>query len=314
MDPNIKQRLLASIEANRLVVLLGAGLSMAPPSSLPAAAAMAAACFDEYTAMAHPACDMALRTDLEALARHFVNQQTLESVFIDRLVPWRAFVRPPNGGHAAIADFLITRALASALSTNYDVLIERCATTYGAEFYGSLDGDEANVHSTTHSALLKFHGCCQRDRRATVWTKAQLAEEGVIATRIAKSTTWIAANLREKDILVVGFWSDWAYFNDILGAAFANVAPLSVTLVDPGDAALLQAKAPDLWALAHRDGVALTHVQQSGASVLDELRQGFSLGILRRVLRAGCQLFEAETGVPCDPALMETIAFDTESL
>jgi hypothetical protein len=45
--------------------------------------------------------------------------------------------------HAAIADFLLTRAAVAGLSTNYDTLIELRAWDYGADFRGSLDGDEA---------------------------------------------------------------------------------------------------------------------------------------------------------------------------
>jgi hypothetical protein len=35
------------------------------------------------------------------------------------------------------------------------------------------------------------------------------------------------ANLREKDLLIVGFWSDWQYLNSIIGSAIENVAPLA---------------------------------------------------------------------------------------
>jgi hypothetical protein len=313
VDLQVKSRLLASIEANRLVILLGAGLSMAPPSSLPSAAAIARECFDDYTAAVDPQCNPALRGDLEAFAEYFSESHTLKTVFINRLVPWARFVRPPNVGHAAIADLLLTRAAASALSANYDILVERTAWTYGGQFINSLDGDEANIHSADHSPLLKFHGCSVRDPGETVWTKSQLAD-GVIAARIAKSTTWISANLREKDLLVVGFWTDWSYFNGILGKAFADVSPLSVTLVDPENAIALKAKAPDLWALAHKDGVTFSHVQESGAAVLDELRRAFSRGYIRRLLRAGVAQLETETNAPCEPAWLDVSDLDSESL
>jgi hypothetical protein len=189
---------------------------MAPPSSLPSAKAVAQGAFDEYVVAIDPAADRTLRDDLEELAQHFVNLGTLKTVFIERLVPWKEFVRPPNPGHSAIADFLITRATASALSANYDCLVERQAWDYGADFVSLLDGDEATVRSVVHSPLLKFHGCSIRDRRETVWSKSQLGDP-VIAGRIAKSRTWMAANLREKDLLVVGFWSDWAYLNENSG-------------------------------------------------------------------------------------------------
>ena len=148
------------------MVVCGAGLSMAPPSSLPSAKAVAQTCFDEYVVAIDPDADRTLRDDLGELAQHFVNLGALKTVFIERLVPWKEFVRPPNPGHAAVADFLITRATASALSANYDCLVERQAWDYGADFVSSLDGDEATVRSMVHSPLLKFHGCSIRDRTA----------------------------------------------------------------------------------------------------------------------------------------------------
>lgn len=113
------------MNAGRLLVVCGAGLSMAAPSSLPSARAVAERCFDKYRLESDPNCDIALRSDLEALAEHFAGMNTLQSVLIEHLVPWQAFVRPSNAGHAAIADFLITRAAIAGISSIYDALIER---------------------------------------------------------------------------------------------------------------------------------------------------------------------------------------------
>lgn len=301
------------MNAGRLVVVCGAGLSMAAPSSLPSARRVAELCFDEYRLTADPHCDLALRGDLEALAEHFVGLNTLKSVFIERLVPWPAFVRPSNAGHAAIADFLITRAAVAGLSSNYDTLIERQAWEYGFDFRGALDGDEANVDAATQGPLLKFHGCSHRDRLSTVWAPSQL-DDPTIAARIQKSKTWMAANLRQKDLLVVGFWSDWVYLNRVIGSALSDVAPLSVTVVDLSDAGQLEQKAPDLWALAHGHEVTFHHVQESGADVLDELRRAFSTNYIRQVLAAGQAIFEQAAGVACDPAWLDIAEFDSETL
>jgi hypothetical protein len=125
MGPETRTRLLAFMNAGRLLVVCGAGLSMAAPSSLPSARTVAERCFDKYRVESDPDCDVSLRGDLEALAEHFAGLNTLESIFIERLVPWPAFVRPSNAGHAAVADFLITRAAVAGISSNYDTLIER---------------------------------------------------------------------------------------------------------------------------------------------------------------------------------------------
>jgi hypothetical protein len=237
----------------------------------------------------------------------------LRSVFIERLVPWPAFIRPSNAGHAAIADFLITRAAVAGISSNYDTLIERRAWDYGSDFRGSLDGDEAIVDAANQGPLLKFHGCAHRDRPSTVWAPSQLADP-IIAARLEKSKTWMAANLRQKDLLVVGFWSDWEYLNTIIGSALADVEPLSVTVFDLSPANILQQKAPELWQIANAQNVTFEHVQESGADALDELRRAFSINYLRQVLDAGRVAFEQATGDVCDAAWLDVANFDNETL
>jgi hypothetical protein len=90
---------------------------------MPAAWRVAEANFEKYALETDPACDPAMRHDLEVFAEHFVGLHTLQSVFIESLVPWQMFVKPPNAGHAAVADFLVTRTATAALSANYDTLI-----------------------------------------------------------------------------------------------------------------------------------------------------------------------------------------------
>lgn len=313
MTPETITRLLASMNAGRLLVVCGAGLSMATPSSLPSARAVAERCFDKYRLESDPNCDLALREDLEALAEHFAGLNTLQSTFIEHLVPWNAFVRPWNTGHAAIADFLITRAAVAGVSSNYDTLIERRAWDYGADFRGSLDGDEATVDYVRQAPLLKFHGCSHRDRSATVWAPSQL-DDPTISARIARSKIWMAANLRQKDLLVVGFWSDWEYLNAVIGEALIEVQPLSVTVIDLSPINTLEQKAPQLWEIAHAQNVTFEHVQESGAVALDELRRAFSSNYLRQVLDAGRATFERTTGVQCDPAWLNIESFDSEAL
>jgi len=270
-------------------------------------------CFDAYQVRADPNIDPAFRQDLEAFAEYFSDMNTLRAQFIENLIPWAEFERPPNPGHAAIADFLIIKAVFAGLSSNYDKLIERRAWDYGADFRGSLDGDEATACARVQGPLLKFHGCSHRDRGSTVWAPSQL-QDPIIAGRIERSRTWMAANLRQKDLLVVGFWSDWDYLNEIVGSALQGLSPLSVTVVDLSGAADLEQKAPDLWALAHQPQVTFTHVQESGADALDELRRAFSENYLRQVLAAGRAAFEAATGAACDPAWLNVAGLDSESL
>ncbi len=313
LNQEVKARLLTSMHAGRLVVVCGAGLSMAPPSNLPSAKQVAQVCFDEYQSTADPQCDPSLRDHLEGLAEFFATRNMLHTVFIESLVPWSAFVRPSNPGHAAIADFLITRAAAAGLSSNYDALIERRAWDYGAAFKASLDGDEATVVNRTQSPLLKLHGCAVRDPQSTVWAPAQL-QDPTVAARIEKATVWMRAHLREKDLLVIGFWTDWDYLNHVIGSAMRDVHPISVTVVDLASADQLQQKAPHLWTLAQAPQVTFTHVQESGADILDELRRAFSMSYLQRVLKMGQATFEEVTGTTCNPAWLQMATFDSETL
>ncbi len=71
------------MHAGRLVIVCGAGLSMAAPSNLPPAWRVAEASFDKYRQTVDPTCDIAMRHDLEAFAGHFADQHTLQSVFIE---------------------------------------------------------------------------------------------------------------------------------------------------------------------------------------------------------------------------------------
>lgn len=301
------------MDAGRLVVLCGAGLSMAPPSNLPSAGQVAEMCFDAYQLRVDPHIDPSLRQDLGALAEHFADLNMLKAQFIENLVPWVEFERPYNPGHAAIADFLITKAAVAGLSSNYDKLIERRAWDYGADFRGSLNGDEATACSHSQAPFLKFHGCSHRDRGSTVWAPSQL-DDPIISDRIEKTKIWMEANLRQKDLLVVGFWSDWDYLNQIVGGAIQGIDPLSITVFDLSEGPALEQKAPDLWALAHRPQVTFSHVQESGADALDELRRAFSENYLRQVLAAGRAVFEELVGVACDPAWLNVAAMDSEAL
>lgn len=301
MDEVVRERLLTSIETGRLVIVCGAGLSMALPSALPNARNVANSCYAKYTSGAIQQCPPALRDNLEELAEYFLGRNQFHSIFIPHLVPWEDFARPPNTGHAAIADFLLTGTVSAAVSANFDSLIEDSARRFGADFYPSLTGDEANLYAHRHRPLLKFHGCLIRDRAGTVWARSQLVHPAV-ADRLANCRNWMSVNLREKDLLIVGFWSDWPYFNTIVSDVFTGAAPTSVTLVDPTPGAALNEKAPDLWALAHMPHVQFAHVRESAADVLNELRVDFSRGFLRKVLHSGRLALERRTGAQCDEA------------
>jgi len=300
-------RLLASIEAGWLLILCGAGLSMQPPSSLWSAQRVARACYDKW--LATERLPVAMRDDIEQLAAHFYANGLFETAFLRSLVPWDDLVGEPNAGHAAVADLLISRATHAALSANFDPLIEHWAKARKVAMRGALDGAEAVNFANSKSPLLKFHGCLDRDRDHTLWTQGQIGKAPV-KQRLENFAAWMSINLPGKDLLVVGFWTDWGYLNDI----FANVIALhgigSVTVVDPLTTAELQAKAPTLWAKLTGSAAPFQHVQASSSDALDELRAGFSKAWVRKLFALGKPFLEAEGGTysaaSVDPAVMGT--------
>ena len=136
-DDDTTTHLLGSIEANRLVVLCGAGLSIPAPSNLMSAVGVSRLCYDKYQAIKALAPE--LRDAVDQLAGHFHGTHEFASVFIGALVPWGELAGEPNEGHAAVADLLISRAADAALSANFDSLIEQWATRRKVDLQGALD-------------------------------------------------------------------------------------------------------------------------------------------------------------------------------
>lgn len=148
---------------------------------------------------------------------------------------------------------LICRAAKAALSANFDPLIENWAQDHKIAMRGALDGVEAVNFQFTSSPLIKFHGCLLRGREETIWTAAQFGE-AVLNQRKQTCSDWMNLNLPGKHLVVVGFWSDWGYLNDVLADAFSIATAASVTVVSPGDSASLEIKAPLLWGKANQKG------------------------------------------------------------
>lgn len=273
---------------------------MAEPSLLPSATEVAHRCYDAARVI-NPEIPEDLANNLEALADYFFDRGALVTVFIRRLVPWGDLVRRPNRGHEAIADFLLTEAIDHAVTTNFDWLIEVTVwQNLGGNFTASLNGDEAVVYAANYSPLIKLHGCGNRDPDNTLWTKRQLTCHEV-ASRTETLRNWLSVNLREKDLVVVGFWSDWPHLTNVLEGSLAGGQPSSVTVVDPGASEALEAKAPELWRALHGGGIRFEHIRMSGDAFLDELREAFSSMYVRQLLEMGAGSYEAKFGETCPP-------------
>jgi hypothetical protein len=304
LSAELTTRLLGAIETDSLMFLCGAGLSVAAPSSLLSAITVSEICYDKWQPT--EALDPALRKDVDRLAGHFHARGDFKKVFI-RLVPWNELVGCPNSGHAALADFLISRAAHAALSANFDPLIEFWAAERKIAMQGALTGQEAVEFTNNTNPLIKFHGCLQRARDTTLWTKGQLTDPDV-QNRISSCSEWMNLHLPGKHLVVIGFWSDWGYLNEVLGNAFTINNASSVTVIDPSTTMDLQAKAPNLWIKLNGLSSVFEHVQASGADALEELRTAFSKTWARKFYMLGQTLVQQAGGAMTAAAPFDTLA------
>ena len=272
-------------------MLTGAGLSIPEPSQLMSAVGVARHCYDKYGAIEQlPA---AMRDDIDALAGHFLQQGTWD-YFIETLVPWGSLAGEPNAGHTAIGDFLLTTAAYASLTANFDTLVEQWCYRQKVPFRGALDGVQANAYAAEARPLLKFHGCMTLDRENTLWTTLQTGLPPA-NDRIESCRAWMQQHLPQKDLLIVGFWTDWGYLNGVLADLLGGQNPATVTVIDYSPTAALEAKAPALWALLS-DLPGFTHVEMSSDEALSELRAEFSKVWVRRLLQKGRPLYEDWVG------------------
>jgi len=291
---------------------------MAPPSRVPSATQLAEQCAQEYEARGLPEpLPATARQDLGELAAFFLAMDQM-TLLINKLVDWGLFCGDSNSGHTAIADFVTCGACVCAITTNFDILIERAAVPLGEKaLQAALDGDEANV-DRGYRPLLKIHGCVlQRDY--TLWCTGQLETSRTdpvskkIRARLESSRAWMQASLPRRHLVLIGFWSDWKYLNGVLLESVRDVHPTQILLVDRATDAELQAKAPELWAWASGFGPGFRHVQENAEAFLRELQEIFSRDILKRVLKAAA---DAAPGVCGDFSVVcnALAALDTNAL
>lgn len=302
---------LDSLLNDRLVLLAGAGLSMSSPSSLPSAAALATSAKQKYEAM-YGNTRAPLAADVESQAEFFFQRGELGTVYFRTLVDQNAFAGRPNPGHSAAADLLLVRAIQTAITTNVDTLIE----TAGQHLFGQvgvgIDRDRVATLPPDVSPLLKIHGC-RSDPDSMVWAPGQLLV-GPVADRISTSTTWLNVRLLDRDLLIVGYWTDWDYLNNVLATTLGAVNPTRVIVVDTADSATFKIKAPGLYALGMRATIAFQHVQASGADFLDSLRQEFSKTFVRGVLHSGKSDYLHSKGSNPEAAWTEPANVDNDTL
>jgi hypothetical protein len=303
---------LTSLLGDRLALLAGAGLSMAPPSSLPSAEAIARSAKEEYDAI-FGTTRPPLAAQIADQAEFFFQRGELMTVYFRTLIDANAFAGQPNAGHFAAADLLLVRGIQTGVTTNVDALIETAGQLLFGQVGVGIDVATVAALSPDISPLLKIHGCRVVDQANMVWAPSQL-HTAPVSARIAESAQWLKVRLLDRDLLIVGYWTDWDYLNSILATTLGAVRPARVIVVDPADGTSFADKAPALYAVGERATVAFKHVRVSGADFLDRLRMDFSRSFVRRVLHSGVDDFRASTGAEPDPAWMECPTLDNETL
>jgi hypothetical protein len=303
---------LDALLSDRLALLCGAGLSMSPPSSLPSAVALAAKAKEYYDSI-HGSTRAPLSSDIGEQAEFFFQRGELATVFLRTLVDSHAFAGRPNSGHLAVADLMLSGAVQVTVSTNVDTMIE----TAGQMLFGQIGvGIERNTVAALPvdlAPLLKVHGCWTIDRANTVWAKGQLTSEPVLS-RIAGSEEWLSVKLLDRDLIIVGYFTDWDYLNGVLEATLGAVTPARVIIVNPDATDKLQEKAPALFSLGGRAKISFLHVRAFGDVFLDSLRRRFSESFVRQAISAGAPAYAELAGTPPDPAWLATSITDSEVL
>lgn len=303
MDAQLRDQLVASLIDNNLVFICGAGLSMCGDSDIPSAAELAEQCYDNYYAKYAQQLPEGLRSNLEGLTKHLYADGQLQRRFIP-LVPWSRFRKGnPNDGHTAIADFLACRAVPLSISTNFDTLIETAANRLGEPDFCPITDANDSAIPRDHSPYLKVHGCAYLSRATTLWCREQLADEPIKGL-LENAETFLRAALNGKDLVFVGFWTDWSYMNEVLETTVGQIEPNRIVLVDIAAADVVQEKAPRLWELSQSNDVIFEHVRESADEFLNQLRLAYSTNFLDRLLLHSQQAYQAHFG---EEAGLETL-------
>ena len=190
---------------------------------MPSAAALAAEAKRKYDATYGPPRPP-LPAGIEEQAEFFLQRGQLATVYFRKLVDADAFSGPPNPGHSAIADLLLVHAIQAAVTTNVDCLIETAGQLLLGQVGKQFRRDGCRSASTRYLAAPKIHGCRTRDPDNMIWCRGQLEMEP-IAGRIASSEEWLRAHLRDRDLVVIGYWTDWDYLNSVLERVVGSVRP-----------------------------------------------------------------------------------------
>src|SRR5262249_50292687 len=125
---------------------------------------------------------------------------------------------------------------------------------------------------------------------------------------------WLRVRLLDRDLLIIGYWTDWDYLNGVLATALAAVRPARVIVVNPAPPESFAEKAPELYKLGQRATGAFQRVSASGSAFLAALRLSFSKSFVRQVLHSGTQDYRDHTGAAPVEGTTEPPDLDNDTL
>lgn len=150
------------IAGKNVVIVIGAGVSKAPPTCLPLGPEIARKLKQRlgYTELAEYVKDLP-EEDLLPMADAAESQSKEALVIVQKMIldSFEFKTARPNYAHLAVA-LLMAEATTQVLSTNWDTCIERAATMAYSDVVACRQPDELRAAGSS-AILLKLHGCAE---------------------------------------------------------------------------------------------------------------------------------------------------------
>ena len=296
-DLALDQLALTLVNGEKLIILAGAGLSMAAPTEFDGGSDLARriiqtvrAEFPDFPDTNDPGVvfDTLVDRDLAQGAARFI-------AIVQDVGP--AYY-PTNAGHAALIKLYLEDTIQNIYSLNVDPQLELCSTRLILNA-GWLDAGDIGGNARAHSLALrwsehgvegvnlpprlqKLHGCILRDPNRTIWSATQLSgTDWPAGARWAQ--TGFESDIQHFTLLIVGCGYPVAYLNRSIeqGKGHAAVQKRSYLVSIEPFADYAAHRNPDLIRVA---GVGEdTFFDISASELLDRLLASFSKKLLNKI-------------------------------
>ena len=285
------------IEARKLMFVIGAGVSMSPPTCLPSGAELARSVRTSLLDSPLASVIKAVADDsLLAMADKVeAKSPAAFPLFVRAILESAAFkTATPNYSHLAIA-LLMTETNVHTLSTNWDTCIEQCSPNVFSYIVPCFDRDGVQKAGDS-TILLKLHGCVKNELSVHVSSR-QIAEETWWATH------QVGAAIETSSVVFLGMGSIAEHIRLTLQKILSMTKDISnVLVVDP-------ALSAD-WASLMAGGVKY-HIPVKSEEFLDDILRTLTLSQLSRVNLLAKDMYHkpARPDIDVEAAVHETIEF-----